>query len=106
MAELFAGEDAGNVHLDDRDADSSDGVGDGDRRVGVGSGVHYDPVVGVLRCVQLVDQFSFDVGLVIVERDVRKPFFQFVQVRFEGLFSVDTLFALSQQVQVRAVNNQ
>ena len=62
-AELFAGVDVGEVHLDGGEPHGFQGVEDGDGGVGVGGGVEDDAVGGAVGALDLRDDVSFAVGL-------------------------------------------
>ena len=106
VAELFAGEDAGDVDLDDRHTDGFYGIGDRYRSVGVSSGIEGDPVVCPVGSVQGIDDFALHVRLEIGDLDLRKTGTEFAEVGVEIAVAVNGRFALAQKVEVGTVDNQ
>ena len=71
VAELLALVDIRDVYLDDGCLQRADAVVQGYRRVGVGTSVKHDAVVGEAYLLHLVDKFSLDIALVVLDVDVR-----------------------------------
>ncbi len=75
--------------------------------VGIGAGIEHDAIITVeeSRFLHLVDKFSFHVTLVVVDVNIGIFGAQTAEIVLKRLAAVDARFALSQQVQVRAVDN-
>ena len=73
MSELFALVDIRDVHLDDGALETADAVVQGNTRVGVGSRIEHDAVVTAseARFLHLVDEFAFDIALIVVYLHLR-----------------------------------
>ena len=110
MAELLSRMYIRDMHLDDRRLQRADAVVQGDARMRVGPGIQHDAVVDGRtqepRFLQLVDQLALHVALIVVYLHVAIAFAQTFQIVFEGGLSVDSRFALSQEVQVRPVDDE
>lgn len=55
--------------------------------------------------LQLVDQLTFDIALVIFNFYIRKFFLQFWQITFEGVAAINARFTDTEKVQVWAIDN-
>ena len=96
MAELLTGMDIADVHLDDRSVHGTDGILQGDGRVGIGTSIENDAVMVKARNMNAVDKFTLDVGLVIVNLHVRIAATQLGQVLVELHRSVHPRLATAQ----------
>lgn len=67
VAERLAAGEVGEVDFDDGDGDGGNGIGDGDGGVGVAAGVEDDAVEGAGGGLDAVDEFTFEVGLEVVD---------------------------------------
>ena len=62
---LLSGIDIADVHLDDRSGNGSDGIVDGHTGVAIASSIEDDAVGGEAHLMQTVDDFAFDIALVL-----------------------------------------
>ena len=106
MAERLAFHDVGDVHLDHRDFDPTDGIGQGDGSVRVATGIdHNSSVLVKPDGMKRVDQCTFVIRLQVRESVVRKPWNQSREVVFKRLGSIDFRFPFSKKIQVGAVDD-
>ena len=128
VAELLARVYIGDVYLDGRNRDSFDGIVDGNGGVGVCSSVEDDAVAGrgarrvapvgrvrgkgkvgivTIPCeVNAVDDVAFVVGLEVVDLDIGISLTQCFEEVLESLCTVDAGFAMAQEVEVGAVDDE
>lgn len=107
MADGLARGDVADVHLDDGQRERADAVGQGQARVGVGARVERDALRAVgARGLQAVDQRAFRVALVVRQLHVRIACAERGEALLHVLRAVDRGFALAQQVQVGAVQDE
>ena len=68
MTELLAAMNIRDMNLDDRALQRADAVVKRDTRVGIGTGIQHDAVVALIEShlLHLVDEFTFDVALIVV----------------------------------------
>ncbi len=107
-AKVFPGIDVGEMHLNRRDVHGGNGVADGDARMRVSGGVDEDgqkPIL--LGPANGVDNLPLMIGLQDIQLN---PFgfgqpLQCVVDLFKGGLSVNVFLALSQKVQIWAVND-
>ena len=83
VAERLTAVDIADVDLDHGGGDGGDGIGDGDRRVGVAAGVEHDAAVVKAHLLQPVDDFALDVALEDVDGVLRELLNQLLQVLVE-----------------------
>ena len=86
--------------------DRPDGVRNGDRGVGVGTGVEHDAVVVEAHLMDLRDDLTFRIALEILQIVFRVAFLQYLEILVEGSVAVHRRFASSQQVEIRTVEDQ
>lgn len=98
--------DVRNVDFDDGDADGADAIGEGDRGVGIGSGIHHHGVKLAVSGLQLVNQNTFVVRLEIGNLVLRETLAELRQIGLEGEVSVDFRLAFAQKVQVGSVEDE
>lgn len=103
MAEGFAGGDVGEVYLNDRNVDGSDGVGNGNRGMGVSAGVKDNAGVGGRGGLDVVDEFAFEVRLEIVDGDVGVFGAEVSEVVFKGARAVEGGFAGTKKIEIGTV---
>lgn len=89
VAERLTAVDVADVNLDHGGGDGSDGIGDGDRRVGVATGIQDDAAVVKSHLLQAVHNLPLDVALIDVDRVLRIALNQFLQVLVEGAVAID-----------------
>ena len=106
VAERFAGVDVANVDLDDGDLDGGNGIGDGNRRVGVTARIE-DNTTALLKAhnLQSVHNLALDVALIDVDIVLRELLSKFLQVLVERTVAIDLGFAFTHEVQVGAVDD-
>src|SRR5690606_4096853 len=105
MSELLAGIDVGDVYLDNRCLDCTDGVMDRYRCVGVGSGVEDNTVISETHILNTSYYLPFYIRLKILELDCLESLFQCLVKLLEGLVPVNAGLPCSQKVEVGAVDD-
>lgn len=98
--------DVGEMHLHHGNANSADAVGQGDGCVGIGTRVHHHGIESAVGFLQLVDEATFVVGLIISELMLRETLEKSVKVSLEGDVAVDFKFPSAQQVEIRPVDDE
>lgn len=97
--------DVGDVYLDNRDAYGSNAVGNGNGGVGVCAWVHHHPVVLAVSFLQLVDQTSFVVGLVVVDLCFGEGGSQCCEIILERNSPVNLRLTPAEKVEIWAVDD-
>ena len=107
MAELLALVDVGYVNLHNGAFQRTDAVLQGYAGVSIGAGIEDDAVVAAeeSRLLHLVDELALNVTLVVVDLHRGIVFAQQGEVVLERFATVDAWLALSEEVQVRSVDN-
>ena len=105
VAERFTAVDVADVNLYHGGGDGSDGIGDGDRRVGVAAGIQDDAAVVKTHLLQAVHNLPLDVALIDVDRVLWIALNQFLQVLVEGAVAIDLGLTLAHKVQVGTVDD-
>ena len=95
----------GDVHLNHRNADGPDAIGQGDGSVGIASGVHHHPVVNAVGFLEFVDQITFMVRLVIVQFHLGEIPTHGFKMLFKRNVSVDLWLTSSQQIEIGTVDD-
>ncbi len=85
--------DVGDVHLDNRDADGADAIGQGDGSVGIGTRVHHNGIVSSIRLLEQIDKDTFVVRLAIGHPVLRESALECCQILLEGDVAVYLRFA-------------
>jgi hypothetical protein len=108
MPELFTGMDVRKMDFDGRHPDGSDGVSEGDTRMGVGGGVQNDDVELPLGFLDPIDQFTFDVRLAEINPDFERVsrFANLLLDVGQGRVAVNLGLTLAEQIQVGAVQEK
>ncbi len=70
------------------------------------AGIQNDAVVGEPHLLHLVNQFSLNVALVVIQMDVWIVCTQFWQIIIEGIAAVDAWLTDAEQIQVRAIYDE
>lgn len=105
VAKWFTRIDVADVDLDHRGGDSSNSIGDGNRRVGVPPSVEDDAAVVKAHLLQAVHDFSLDIALEDIYRVLRKQLGQFLQVLVERTVAIDLGLTFAHEVQVGAIDD-
>ena len=105
VAERFTRIYVADVDLDHRGGDSSNSIGDGNRRVGVPPSVEDDAAVVKAHLLQAVHDFSLDIALEDIYRVLRKQLGQFLQVLVERTVAIDIGLTFAHEVQVGAIDD-
>jgi len=103
VAVLLSGEDVADVDFDGGGGYGGDGVMYSDARVAVSSGVDDDSVGGEPHLVNAVDDFAFDVALVIAYLRIGIVLAQCFDILFHGNVAVDFGLTESDEVEVWSV---
>lgn len=98
--------DVGNVYFHDRYANGTDAVGQGDGSVGIGSWIHHHGIVLSVSLLQLVDEATFVVRLVIGKFMLWKFCFQLQQVFLKRNMAIDFWLTFAEHVQVGTVDDE
>ena len=94
-----------DVNLYARTLQAADAILQGDAGMGISTGVEHHAIVGEAHFLQLVDEFTLDVALVILNLHIRILSLQLRQVALERVAAVNAWFANAQEVQIRTINN-
>ena len=105
MAELLAFVHVGNMNLHHRALQRANAVLQGDARMGVGTCVEHDAVGLEAHLLQLVDQLTLDVALVIGNLHIGELGAKCGQKLVERRRAVDAWLTRAQQIQVRSVDD-
>ena len=105
VTELFALVYIGDVYLHHGALHAADAVLQGYAGVCVGTGVEHHAVVGEPHLLQLVDQLTLYVALIVVYLHIGILGFQLGQVALEGIAAVDARLPDTKEVQVGTVHN-
>ena len=105
VAERFALVDIADMHLHHWRGDAADAVAEGYTGVRIASSVEDDAIGGEPHLLELVDELALDVRLEIIYLDERIARAQVFEIVVEGSVPVDVRFALSQEIEVRPVDN-
>ena len=105
VAERLTAVDVADVNLDHGGGDGSDGIGDGDRRVGVATGIQDDAAVVKTHLLQAVHNLPLDVALIDVDRVLGVALNQLLQILVEGAVAIDLGFTLAHKVKVGTVDD-
>ena len=93
------------MHLHHWRGDGADAVAEGHTRMRIASSVEDDAVGGESHLLELVDELALDVRLEIIYLDDRIAQAQSFEIVVERSVPVDVRFALSQEIEVRPVDN-
>ena len=105
VAEWLARVDVADVNLYHRSGDGSNGIGDGDRRVGVATSVEHDAAVVKAHLLQSVHDFALNVALIGVNRVLRELLNQFSQILVQRAVAINLRLTQAHEVQVGAVDD-
>jgi hypothetical protein len=105
VAELLALVDIGDVYLDDGSLQRTDAVVQGYRGVGVGSGIEHDAVVRKTYLLHLVDEFTLNVALEILDVHIGIFGLQLGQILLERRTAIDAWLTGAEQVKVGTIND-
>ena len=86
------------MYLYDRGSDGFYGIANTNGRMRVGRGVQNNAIMVNIGLLNLVDQFPFNIGLKVRERNFRKFGFQSFKIGIKGLTAIDFRFACSQEI--------
>ena len=108
LAEILAGVDVAEVHLDGGDADGLERVENGDAGVGVGGGVYDDAVDALICALDGVDYRALVVGLeeLAVDAELGAAGADLVDEVEIGAPAVNLRLAYAEKVDVGAVYNE
>ena len=105
VAELLTLVNIGYVHLDYRRTERAYAVLQGDARVGVGTGVEHYAAAREASLLHLVDEFAFDVALIITYLDVGICGTKRLQIVVERAAAIYSGFARAEQIKIRAIDD-
>ena len=103
-AVFLAGVDVADMHFDDGRGDGGNGIVDGDAGVAVATGVEDYAVGGEAHGLETVDEFAFDVALVVAYRHIGELLFEFRHHLLHGGLAIDGRFAEAGEVKVWPVD--
>lgn len=105
VAVVLACEDVGQMDLDGWGGDGKQGVAQGYRGVAVATAVDNDAVSGEAYLLYAVDEFTFNVALVVAQLDVGEPLAETRYPFVHALGAIVLGFAYAGKVQVGAVDD-
>ena len=97
----------GDMNLDDRALQRADAIVERHTCVGIGTRIENDAVVAFeeAHLLHLVDELTLNITLETGNLDTGELGLQRRQVALKRLIAIDTRFALSQQIEVRTIDN-
>lgn len=95
MSEFFTGMDVADMYLYYGCLDGTDGVLQGDGGMGISTGIEDDAIDIEAYLMELVDQGTLAIGLVISYFHIGITLLQHLQVVVERLIAIDAWFALA-----------
>lgn len=101
----LAGVDVGDVDLEDRCCDGGDTIANGDRCMGISARIDDDAPIPKSDVLQMVDDASLVVGLIVVELDCWKSSLQGLKEVLKGLRAIDLRLTSPQQIEVGAIDD-
>ena len=105
VAVFLAGEDVAKVHFDGWRRHGGEGVVKGDAGVAVATGVDDDAIGAETDLVYAVDDFAFDVALVVAYLHFGEALSQLVEVLLHSDGAVDFGLAAAGKVQIGTVDD-
>ena len=105
MTELLTFVNIGDMYLYHRTFHAADAILQGNAGMCVGTSVEYHAVIRKTYFLQLVDELTLDVALVIFDFHIRVFSLQLRQLALEGVAAVNAWFANAKKVQVRTIDN-
>ncbi len=108
MAKGFTGMRVAEMKLDKGNRNPKQRITQGDRGVGVGPGIHQDPIDLAHGLVHTLNQSTLEIALKALQLHASSQgaFLQSTLNLSEGLMSVETRLSLPQQVEVGAIQEQ
>ena len=106
MAELLAGKDRGEVHLNNRYTNRGDSIADNHRCMGIATGIKHNAIVAAIGTLQPIYNLALDIRLIVVESMLRVAIAKSSEDILEALRTVYLGLALPQKIEVRPVDNQ
>jgi hypothetical protein len=96
-----------DMNLDNGALQGADAVVERHTGVGIGTCIEHDAVTAFEEAylLHLVDELALDIALEVGYLHIRKLSLQRRQVALKRLIAIDTRFALSQQIEVRTIDN-
>src|ERR1700751_1176749 len=94
------------MYFNNGSLDRCNSITNSNRSMRKSSGIKNDSIKRITNTLYLIDQFTFDIALKIVELNRRILLFQFFKISFEWLITVDICFAFAKQVKVGAINDR
>ena len=104
VAELLTLVYVADVNLYDRALERAYAVVQCYAGMGVRPGVEYHAVIGEAHTLQLINQFSLDVALVVLQFHTGKTLLQLRKVALKTVVAVYARFANAKQIEVRTVH--
>lgn len=106
MVTIFlAGEDVADMHFHHGSGNSGYGIVDGHGSVAVAAGIEDDSIIRKADLLNLVDQFAFDIALIVINLQVGERLAELGEVVLKGLRAVDIGFANAKEVEVGTVDD-
>lgn len=106
MPELFPLVNIRDMHLHDRRLNRPDGILQSHRGVRVGTGIQDNTLIIKTYFMDLIDEETLHIGLIIFQCDLWISRTQLLEISLKGTGSIDTRLTFSQQIDVRAIDNQ
>lgn len=98
MAKLLALVNIGYMHLYRRAFQRADAVLQGNARMGIGTGIEHHAIIGESHLLQLIDQLSLNIALIVVDLDIRIPGAQLGKIILKRTATVDSWFPHPKQI--------
>ena len=107
MTERLALMHIGDMNFDDGALQRTDAVVERHTGVGIGTRIEYDAVVAIeeAHLLHLIDELTLDVALETGDLHIGELCLQRRQVALKRLIAIDAWLALSQQIEVRTIDN-
>ena len=105
VAEGFATVDVADVDFDHGGGNGGNGIGNGDRRVGVAAGIQDNAAIVKAHGLQAVYNLTLDVALIDIDIMLRELRCQFMQVLVKRAVAIHLGLTQAHEVQVRAVDD-
>lgn len=106
MPERLTCQQVAQMHLDDRDGDRRYRVANAHRGMGIASRIEHHTAVSAFSLMKRSDQFTFDIGLLMIDDDLRKSRSKAGNDRVQRPRSIQMRFPRTQKTQVGAVEYQ
>lgn len=105
VPEFFPGIHVGYVYFSHRCFYGADGIMNGNRCMGVRSGVYDNTIKIKTHFMEFVDDLTFHIRLIAMQLNRCESFFQFLEIVFKSLIAINCWFTFAQKIEVRSVDD-